>query len=318
MFRRVTVLVVSGALVASAWAQTGNPNDIYVTSDAHHEVYQFERNNPWNHVPGNYPGALGGTYSQVFSNPSQLQTNSPYLGAVGGPSDNFFIGGFNGLIEIDSTSGAYVRTVASGFRLGPAEAPNGNIVIGGPTGVEEYDSSNGNFVRTVNGVGDGANMYAFNGNDMYVSRWSDSGFGVQRYDFVSGAPIGATIPVPFGPQEIGFGPDGALYATALYEGAAFVGLWRYDFGAGTWSRFIDTSSLTGTGPHGFTYDPANYDIYLAFQTGEIFRFDVNGTYLNQIAFVPTKLTDILFKEVVPEPATLLLGAAGLALLLRRR
>jgi hypothetical protein len=316
-------LLAAGTLAAwplLAAAQIGNPNDLYVTSDANHEVYQFERNAPWNHVPGAFAGSLGGAYSQVFSNNLELLTNSPYLGAVAGSAQNFFIGGFNGVHEIDSLTGARVQTIALGLRLGPALAPNGNLVVGGPVGTEEYDSNTGNFVRTINGAGGGANLFTFKQNEMFVANWStfNNGFGIQRYDFITGLPSNPTIPTTFAPQEIAIGPDGALYATALYEGPGSEGMYRYDFGSNSWSHFINTSSLTGGGPHGFTFDPLNYDIYMAFNTGEIHRFDVSGNYLNQINFVPTKLTDILFKRVVPEPGTLTLLALAAVVGLRRR
>lgn len=322
MFRKLACALVV-ALAATSLAQaglTGDPNDIYALSDAVNEVYQFDRLPPFPHVPGAYAGVLGGTYSNVFSNSSQVGFISPYLGAVSGTNQDFFIGGFGALTKIDSTTGAFIQTVATGARLGPAESPNGNIVVGGPTGVEEYDSNTGAFVRTVVASGDGGNLHAFNGNNMYVANWfGGSGFGIKRYDFVSGASLGADIAVPFAPQEIGFGPDGALYATALYEGPGVEGLWRYDFGLSSWSQFIDVQSLPGGGPHGFTYDPVTFDCFMAFNSGEIYRFNgFTGAYIDQPNYVPTKLTDILFKEVVPEPGTLGLLALGAGFVIRRR
>lgn len=317
------VLPVGVALLLPglAAAQSGNPNDMYVMSDTNSELYQFEHNSPWNHVPGSYPGSLGGTYSQVFSNSAQLAGNSPYLGAVAGTAEDFFIGGFSSLQRISSTTGANVSTIAGGQRLGPARAPNDNIVVGGPTGIEEYNSNTGAFVRTINGVGDGRNLFTFKGDEMFVTQWSSSttGFGIQRYSFTTGASVGATIPLSFAAQEIAIGPDGALYATALYEGGTTEGLWRYDFGTTSWSQYIDVSPLSGGGPHGFTWDPSTLDIYMAFNTGEIYRFDQYGSFLNLANTVPTKLTDILFKTPVPEPGTLcLLLAGGTLLALRRR
>lgn len=313
----VAAIAIGAIAVSTAHAQIGDPNDLYVLSDAAHEVYQFDRSPPFNYVPGNYAGSLGGSYASVFSNSAQLGTNSPYLGAVAGSDDDFFIGGFSALTKIDSSTGAFLQTTATGQRLGPAKAPNGNIVVGGPTGTEEFDSDTGALVRTVSGAGNGYNLHAFRGNEMFVANWSGgSSFGIKRFDFTTGMSTGADIAVPFGPQEIGFGPDGALYATALYEGPGVEGMWRYDFGTASWSQFIDTQTLVGDGPHGFTYDPVTFDIFMAFNTGQIYRFNgYSGAYIDSPNFVPSKLTDILFTEVIPEPATallLLIGAGGVA------
>lgn len=319
-FNKLACVLSWAAFAAGAGASIGDPNDIYVMSDAHSELYQFERTPPFNHVPGSYPGGLGGTYSNVFSNAAQLGPNAPYLGAVAGTNQDFFIGGFGGLTKINSATGAFIQSVGGGARLGPAKAPNGNIVVGGPTGTEEYDPDTGAFVRFVTTVGDGYNLHTFNGNEMFTSNWSaGAGFGIQRNNFITGATSNPTIATPFWPQEIGFGPDGALYATALYEGAGVEGLWRYDMGLGTWSHFIDTTSLLGGGPHGFTYDPANFDCFMAFNSGEIYRFNgITGAYIDQPNFVPTKLTDILFKQVIPEPASALLLFAGSMFVVARR
>jgi len=322
MIRKVALalLLMSAAASTANAGVSGDPNDFYVLSDAVNEVYQFDRLPAFPHVPGVYAGVLGGSYSNVFSNQGEVGAIFPYLGAVGGTNQDFFIGGFAGLTKIDSVSGAFIQTVAGGLRLGPAEGPNGNIVVGGPTGVEEFDANTGAFVRTVVASGDGYNLHAFNGNDMYVSNWAaGSGFGIKRYNFVSGASLGADIAVPFAPQEIGFGPDGALYATALYEGPGVEGMWRYDSGLNTWSHFIDVQSLTGGGPHGFTYDPVTFDLFMAFNSGEIYRFNgYTGAYIDQPNFVPTKLTDVLFKEVIPEPGTLGLLILGAGFVMRRR
>lgn len=318
-FNRFGLLAFSLAGCGAAMAGTivGDPDDMYVLSDMHSEVYQFDRLPPWAHVPGNYPGALGAPYDRVFSNSVELNANVPYLGAVAGPNDDLFVGGFYGLRKLNGSTGAYMASIASGPRIGPRKAPNGNIVVGGPNGTEEYDPD-GTFVRDVQtSYGNGYNLHAFQGDTMYVVRWGSS--VIKLFDFPTGNYSGVSIAVPFAPQEIGFGPDGYLYATALYEGPGVEGLWRYDPVLNIWSHFIDTTPLPGGGPHGFTYDPQSLDLYMAFNTGEVHRFDpLTGAWLGQVAYVPTKLTDILFGVVVPEPATLSLLAVGALALLRRR
>lgn len=320
MFRRSAIVLGLLLLLSNrSYGAIGDPNDIYVLSDAYSEVYQYQRTSPWPYVPGNYAGSLPLPWNPVFSNATQLSGNGPYLGAVAGNNDDLFVGGFGSLQKIDGVTGANIQTVAGGLRLGPAKAPNGNVVVGGPTGTEEYDSNSGLFVRTVEGYGDGYNLHTFRHNEMFVTRW---GFGgpvpIKRFDFLTGLPTGADIVAPISPQEINFGPDGALYASALYEGGTDRGLWRYDFGLGTWSQFIMIGALASGGPHGFTYDPVNNDLYMSCNTGEILRFDgLSGAYLNTIDVQPNKLTDILFHRVIPEPASCLLLGLG-ALAWRRR
>ncbi|MCK6456596.1 MAG: PEP-CTERM sorting domain-containing protein [Phycisphaerae bacterium] len=313
------LLGILAAVPALGGTISGDPNDIYALDDAWSNVYQYDRTS-LSYVPGSYsPSGLSSPYDYVFSNNSQLQTNAPFLGAVAGPNQNFFIGGLvNGLVEIDSATGAYVQTIAPGQRAGPAKAPNGNIVVGGPTGVEEYNSATGAFVRTVTAYGSGVNIHTFKGNEMFVGQWTYSpGLPIKRYNFITGLPSGADIIAPFGMQEIGIGPDGNLYGSALLNGEE--GLWKYDFGTSLWSHYIDTTPEAGGGPHGFTFDPTNYDIYFAFYTGEIHRYSFGGSYLGLVDALPTKLTDILFKQVVPEPGTIgLLAMGGLALVRRRR
>jgi hypothetical protein len=320
MNRSTVILGVVGAvaLTGQALAQSfpGNPADMYLTSDTANEVYQYERTSPFNYVPGTWAGIAK---PQVFTNTSQVGGIGLYLGCVAGPNQNFWLGGFGGVTQINSNTGSFVSTMATGVRVGPATAPNGNVVVGGPTGIEEYDSTTGAFVRTVNNHGDGYNMYAFSGNTMFTTQWSGgSGSTVKVFDFISGAQTGADIAVPFAAQKLAIGPDGALYAAALYTSPTFEGVYRYN-GSG-WTLFADTSTLSGTGPHGFAWDPVSLDLYMAFQTGEIQRFNgVTGAYLSQIDVVNTKLTDIFFKQVVPAPASLaLLGLGGLAAARRRR
>jgi DNA-binding beta-propeller fold protein YncE len=152
---------------------------------------------------------------------------------------------------------------------------------------------------------------------MFATQWGFSGAtAIKQFNFVTGAPSGPDIAVPFIPQEIAMGPDGALYASALYDSPVYEGVYRYD--GSVWNVFADTVPLSGTGPHGFAFDPINDDLYLAMQTGEILRFDGNtGDFLNQANFVPTKLTDILFHEI-PAPGALVTLALGGAAAWRRR
>lgn len=304
---------------ASVYAQPGSINDLYIISDSANEVYQFERDGTY--VPGTYPGFAA---PQVFSNQSQVGGIAAYIGAFGGPNNNFFIGGFSGVTEIDGDTGAFVRTYGGASRRpGVAIGPDGDLMTSGFGGVDVWDTNTGAFLRTIPS-GSGDHIMARRGNDVYIGTWNSAGAGIEIRDYYTGATTGATIPIPFGPHEIEFGPDGALYASSLYEfNPAMTGVWRYDFGTGSWSPFALAAAAGGTGvytngPHCFAFDPINGDLLTAFADGEIHRWNgVTGAYINQFGFVPTKLTDILFKPV-PEPTTMLTLGLGVLVLARRR
>lgn len=323
MFQKsACVLIAIAGLTASAFASSypGNPADMYLTSDSANEVYQYERAAPWSYVPGTFAGVAK---PQVFSNTANVGASALYLGCVAGTNDDFFIGSLGGgLSKTNSVTGVGVSFL-TGVRAGPAKAPNGNIVVGGPSGTEEYDPNGGGFIRTVSTDGNGYNLHCFDGDRMFVSNWQDFGltFNIKQRSFTTGLPIGPDITAPFTPQEIAIGPDGALYASNLYQASVSLpaGVYRYNSLLSTWTLFADGEINTGTGPHGFSWDPVNFDLYLAFQTGEIERYNgLTGAYLNQVDIIPTKLTDILFKQVVPAPGAIGLLAMGGLLAARRR
>lgn len=315
------IVAAAGVCAPALASYPGNPADMYLTSDAANEVYQFERTAPWSYVPGTYSTATSVPTNMTFSNNSQVGYIYPYLGDTAGSNQDFWIGGFTGLTRISSSTGAFIQTVSSGTsRLGPHKGPNGNILVGGPSGVEEFDAATGAFVQTRGSYGDGYNLITHNGNEVFVTRWNDNSFGIKRFDFATGLATGPTIATPFNPQEIGFGPDGNLYASANYYGPGG-GVYKYDSGAGTWNLWADTTVLGAAGPHGFAWDPNDpSQFFTAMPGGAIYRFDgATGAFLGQIGYVPTKLTDILFTVQVPAPSALaLLGLGGLAAARRRR
>lgn len=314
-------VVAAAGLCAPALASyPGNPADMYLTSDSGHEVYQFERTSPWSYVPGSYATGTPVPTNMTFSNSSQVGVIAPYLGDTAGPNQDFWIGGFAGLTRINSSTGAFISSVASGQRLGPHKGPNGNILVGGPSGVEEFDAATGAFVQNRSSVGDGYNLITHQGNEVFVANWNNQTFGIKRFDFISGLSTGPDIATPFRPQEIGFGPDGSLYASANYYGAGG-GVYKYDSSGGTWNLWADTTVLGAAGPHGFAWDPSDpTQFYTAMPGGMIYRFDgTTGGFLGQVGFVPAKLTDILFTVQVPAPSALaLVGMGGLVAARRRR
>lgn len=277
-----------------SYGAVGDPNDLYVVSDLSQEVFQYDRQT-LAYVPGNFPGTLGGQYSQVFSNGAQMQGNLPYFMTAAGTSEHFFVGSNNGVIEL-TTTGSYVQTIGSGFRVYPVRSPNDNFVVGGPTGTEEYNSATGAFVRTVEASANGFHTYAFQGNEMFVgSTLPGTGplYGIRRFDFTTGLPSNPTIPIPFDPQEIRIGPDNNLYANSFFTNQ---GIWQYNFGTSTWTQVIN-SGILGLNPHGFDFDPVNNDLYVTYATGELNRYDFTTfALLGLVDHPPSKLTDVMFKR----------------------
>lgn len=314
-------LIAAVGLCAPALASyPGNPTDMYLTSDSGNELYQFESTSPWNYVPGTYTTTTAVPSNKVFSNNTQVGTIYPYLGDTAGANQDFWIGGFAGLTRVNSSTGAFIQSVATGARLGPHKGPNGNILVGGPSGVEEFDAATGAFVQTRGSYGNGNNLITHKNNEVFVANWNSSGFGIKRFDFVSGLATGPDIATPFNPQEISFGPDGSLFASANYYGSGG-GVYKYDAGAGVWNLWADTTVLGQAGPHGFAWDPNNLNnFYTAMPGGMIYRFDgTTGAFLGQVGFVPAKLTDLLFTVQVPAPSAIaLLGMGGLIATRRRR
>lgn len=314
-------LLAAVGLCAPALASyPGNPTDMYLTSDSGNELYQFESTSPWNYVPGTYTTPTSVPSNKVFSNSSQVGTIYPYLGDTAGPSQDFWIGGFAGLTRVSSSTGAFISSVAGGQRLGPHKGPNNNVLVGGPSGVEEFDGTTGAFVQTRSSIGDGYNLITHQGNEVFVASWNNSAFGIKRFDFLTGLSTGPDIATPFQPQEIGFGPDGSLYAGANYASSGG-GVYKYNSGTGTWNLWADTTILGANGPHGFAWDPNNLNnFYTAMPGGQIYRFDgSSGAFLGQVGYVPAKLTDLLFTVQIPAPSAIaLLGVGGLMASRRRR
>ncbi|QOI99471.1 MAG: hypothetical protein HRU70_02830 [Phycisphaeraceae bacterium] len=304
----ISILGVVG-LAASASAQLGNPNDLYVYGDTSDNVYQIEPN-------GNYVG--------VFSNTGAFNT----LGFFGGNNNTFLAGGTGGLREIDGNTGAVIRTLGSGFTYDVQFANNGNIYATKSDGtIKEYDYATGNFIRNVvTGIGGHAALN-IRGNVMYTtdnkSGWSN-GTRLSQRDANTGA-INWTLDTAafgiFSIQSIRFDSFGNLYVANMYSGQN--GIYKLDWNTMTFSLFAD-NNVPGGGPtgwpgcHGFNFGPDGH-LYAAMAGGTVVKYNgQTGAFMGVLWSVNDKLSDVVFKPIPTPGALALLGMGGLLAARRRR
>lgn len=324
MKKTMTVLAMTG-LAAAANAQIGSVNDAYIFGDASSQVYQVKLDGTY--VPGNYVGS--GAQGNVFSNSTETRGISPYRASWGGVSNNFFIGGFGGMTEVDGNTGAFVRSYnTSGASLDNDISWNGNTVLASDSaGIGEYDIATGTRIRTVTaglGVG-GYHLMKTRGTDVYVSNWGfgNSG-GIRKYDQITGVQdMSFNVATPFAVQAIEFDSFGNLYASSLYGNNN--GVLKYDFNTNSWVMFANAAAAPGgsasgwpNGPHGFSFGPDG-NLYQAFANGAVQVYNgTTGAWLRTLYTFADKLTDIQFKPVPTPGAMMAFGVAGVFAARRRR
>lgn len=315
MTRFAFALVMAG-MAGVASAQTGSANDAYIFGDGSSQVYQVNLagTEVLNSRTGNSHFALSGDTLGI----------NPYRATWGGLNNNFYIGGFGGVTEIDGNTGAFVKQIGSGGGLDVQVSYLGTTLYRGDAfGIGEYDIASGTRIRTLTGGNGSAGNHLMRarGTDLWVSSWN--GTSVERYDQATGALLQTISNTPFGCQALETDSLGNLYASGLYESAAVSGVWKYDFNTGTWNMFAQASAAPGgggypNGPHGFTFG-ADGNLYMAFASGAVEVYNgATGAYLYQLWSVADKLTDIKFKPVPTPGGLALLGVAALGARRRRR
>jgi hypothetical protein len=221
MVRIASALLVT-VLAGTAVAQPGNVNDAYIFGDGSSQVYQV---------------TLGGTEvinprtGSHFALNSDTRFINPYRATWGGVNNNFYIGGFGGLTEIDGNTGAFVKQIGSGASLDVQVSYLGTTLYrGSGSGIDEHDIATGAYIRTLT-AGTGAGGYSLmksRGTDLYVTGWN--GNNIVKVDQITGATTGVINAAPFAIQALEFDSLGNFYASALYEGGSTMGVWKYNLG----------------------------------------------------------------------------------------
>lgn len=334
------ILAVVGMAATAANAQVGSARDIYIMGDGSSEVYQSTLwagfNDSGIHVnnalwAGNGSAASLPAGYNPFSGSSETQFNSPYLASFGGASNNFYVSGFGGTVEVDGNTGAYVKRFTNGFSLDNEIDYTGNrIWVADANGTSLYDVATATYqgVSLAGVGGGGGSLMTSNGTDLYVSAWNsstiikynqltntiDTSWGVNGVMNVSGGAI----------QKLDFDSFGNLYYSTLYGSITSNGLYQVN-GAGTGDVQICNAAIAEamfpgqmqTGWHGFEFGPDG-NIYFAGQYGDVWVYRADGSFLGRLIQIDTKLCDVNFKPVPTPGALAVLGLGALAARRRRR
>jgi streptogramin lyase len=176
----------------------------------------------------------------------------------------------NAVQEYDKTTGAFVRTFASGGGLseptGLAFGPNGDLFVSSAAtnAVLEYNGTAGAFVRTFTSGG-GLNepiglVFGPNG-DLFVSGFNNN--QVLEYNGTTGAFVKVFANTFFrglvGPTGLVFGPNGDLFVASYNSSSGPV--FEYNGATGAFVKVFTTGFPQPSSPDGLVFGP-NGDLFV--------------------------------------------------------
>jgi len=287
--RRIAVLAgLLTALLPAVAGAVGGVGDLFITSDAANVVRAYD--------------GVTGTFIGPFA--------SSVLGAgelgihFGATNNRVLVGSFGGGVdEYDASSGAYIKTYATGggWQWAGLYGPLGTVLIGSQVtnDVRQYDQVTGAFINVLCSFFGPADMEIGPNGHLYVCGYQNGNVG--EFDAITGAPI-STWNLPAGSEanDIAFIPGNGIFVTASRTNFCY----RFN------GAHIMTGLFQGTGwqrPHGIAISPHTGNILVADGvTTQVHEFDpVTFAELNPAFRNPPtgdKIVDIAFRPDQPTPA----------------
>lgn len=300
MRRPTSTLLLTAALTLGFDALSAEParafggvGDMFVTGDVSNTVRTY--------------GGVSGSFLGLFGAPS----NSPLAIDFGPLNGRVLVGGFNGMMEFDASTGAFIKNYGpAGWAWSGIYGPNGNALIASTSTdqIIEYDVVTGAFVQVFAALpattAPSDMAYGPNGN-LYVGGYGTA--SVWELHPVTGAPISVWfLPPGSRTNDIAF-LNGEILVTALGTNKVF----RFDSSPA--HNFLGLFAGTSWGnTHGIAISPHNGHIYVVDGvSAQAHEFDpITFVELNANVLTPApgdKVVDIEFRpesQVTPaEPTT---------------